>query len=109
MRHKSNATLNALIKLKIIFRYFLGVVCWFIITKVCFIDRFSLELENYFSKIKPSYHYESTLKKLRSFQLFSVDYAGNIEVLRLIKWILSKKLLHSVTNYYCDNKIICTA
>ena len=49
------------------------------------------------------------MKKLRSFQLFSVDYTDNIDVLRLIEWIISKKLLYSVTNYYCDNKIVCGA
>ena len=51
-------------------------------------------------------HIKEHLKKLRSFQLFSVDYTDNIDVLRLIKWIISKKLLYSVTNYYCDNKIV---
>ena len=54
-------------------------------------------------------HIKKHLKKLQSFQLFSVDYIDNIDVLRLIKWFISKKLLHSVTNYYCDNKIVCGA
>ena len=51
-------------------------------------------------------HIKEHLKKLGSFQLLSVDYTGNIEILRLIKWFLNKKLLHSVTKYYCDNRII---
>ena len=54
-------------------------------------------------------HIKEHLKKLRSFQLLSVDCTDNIDVLRLIKWFISKKLLHSVTNYYCDNKIVCGA
>ena len=38
---------------------------------------------------------------------FSIDYTYHIKVLWLIKWILSKKLLHSVTNYNSDNRILC--
>ena len=58
-KHKSSTTLSegALIKLKIIFRYFFfvlkGVVYWFIITKICFIEKCSLKLENHFSEIEP--------------------------------------------------------
>ena len=37
-----------------------GVGYWFIITKVCFIARFSLKLENYFSEIELSSSYGST-------------------------------------------------
>ena len=46
-------------------------------------------------------------KNYEVFKLFSVGYTGHIEVLQLMKWVLNKKMLHSVTNYYCDNKIIC--
>ena len=59
-----------------------------------------------FPKLNEVYIKEQ-LKILRSFQFFSVDYTDHIDVLQLIKWFLCKKLLHSVTNYYCDNKNIC--
>ena len=36
-------------------------------------------------------------KKLQSYQLFSVDPTDHIEVLRLIKWIFSKKLLQIIS------------
>ena len=55
---KLSATLSegALIKLKMIFPIVLkGVVYWFIITKVCFIGRFSLKLENYFLEIETTF------------------------------------------------------
>ena len=66
-KHKSNATLNesALIGNDfLIFPFVLeGFVYWFIIIKVCFTDRFSLKLDNYFSEIEPLSHYGSTTSK----------------------------------------------
>ena len=82
-----------------------GVVYRFNITKVCFIDRFSLKHETYFSEIERSLH-QGALEKIAKFYIVFCD---NIDVLRLIKWFISMKFLRSVTKYYCDNKIVCGA
>ena len=111
-KHKSSATLSEGALLKNDFSTFpfvlKGVVYWFIIIKICFIDNFHWNLKTIFCKFNQVViKGVSTLEKLRSFQLFFVDYTEHIEVLWLVKLFLSKKLLRSVTNYYCDNRNIC--
>ena len=77
-----------------------GVVYSFIIIKVCFIGRFSMKLENYFLEIENHVLIKGALEKNCEVFNCCVGHTYHIEVLRLIKWILSKKMLHSVTNYY---------
>ena len=55
-KHESNITLNEGTLIENDFSVFpfvfKGIVYWFTIAKVCFIDRFSLKLENYFQEIE---------------------------------------------------------
>ena len=43
-------------------------------------------------------HIKKHLKKLQSFQLFSVDYTYHNETLRLIKWFVSKNCYIQLQN-----------